>query len=213
VAKKAVMRERKNREPMSRAAPVGGRAILALAIAFVACGVALFLFNRGAASAPPPEPPPSFVWSVDFEHLKIIAISLPRKKKQEAWVKHEDQQWYFDRPSGPMVDMQRWGGGVPLILSGPAADRLIGDEPTAAQLKIYGFDDPRMTITLGLDNGQLIHVEVGDSAPDGRTSYVKLADSKSVYSVDQSWYEVLELLVLDPPYPSAGSQAARVNHQ
>ena len=35
----------------------------------------------------------------------------------------------------------------------------------------------------------------------GETYYVSPKDSGEVYSVDHTWYEVLERLVLEPPYP------------
>ena len=48
----------------------------------------------------------------------------------------------------------------------------------------------------------MIIIKVGDSAPDGSAYYIELADSNAVYTVDDIWYEVLERLVLEPPYPT-----------
>ena len=166
----------------------------------VALGVVFFISSRPKPEARP-EPRP-FVWSVDMQELAVLAISLPREGKSEKWVKHEDHYWYFDKPDGPKVDMQRWGGGIPLILSGPGAQRIISSDPTAEQLETYGLADPTMKIDLTLENGTTISIELGNATPDGQAYYIKLVDSRQVYTVHFSWYDVLERLVLEPPYPA-----------
>ena len=176
------------------------RTILVMAGILVALGVFFLIFRR------PPEPEPqaeprSFVWSVEMEDLKHMAISLPADGKREAWVKHEDKYWYFDQPDGPKVNMKRWGGGIPLLLSGPGANRAIAENATDEQLEIYGLKAPKMTMNLVLENEDSIDVEVGDRTLDGQAYYIKLIDSRAVYTVDFTWYDVLERLVLDPPYP------------
>ncbi len=130
-----------------------------------------------------------------------MAISLPADGKREAWVKHEDKYWYFDQPDGPKVNMKRWGGGIPLLLSGPGANRSIAENATDEQLEIYGLKNPKMKMNLVLENEDSIGVEVGDRTLDGQAYYIKLIDSRAVYTVDFTWYDVLERLVLDPPYP------------
>jgi len=165
----------------------------------VALGVVFFI-----SSLPNPEPQPEprpFVWSVEMDDLKRMAISLPSAGKSEAWVKHEDKYWYFDKPEGPKVNMKRWGGGIPLLLSGPGAERLIADDATDEQLEIYGLKDPKMKMNLVLENEDTIDIEVGDRTLDGQAYYIKLLHSRAVYTVDFTWYDVLERLVLEPPYP------------
>jgi hypothetical protein len=178
------------------------RTIAVMAAVLVVLGVVFYFFGRTPEAKPSPEPQP-FVWSFDFTRLKRIAIKLPRTGKGEAWVKHADSFWYFDRPDGPRVDQKRWGGGIPLILSGPGADRLIASNATAGKLAIYGLADPRMIIDITTDSGETLQVAVGDQRPDLGAYYVAAVGSNTVYSVDYTWYDVLERLVLDPPYPSA----------
>jgi len=165
----------------------------------VALGAVLYVTTR-PRPAPPVEPRP-YVWLVDMGDLGRMSISLPTQGKSETWVKHEDQYWYFDKPQGPKVDMQRWGGGIPLILSGPAANRRISAGASDAQLLIYGFGNPQMQISLAVKDGKTIHIVVGDATPDHQAHYIKLVDSREVFTVDSSWYDVLSRLVLDPPYP------------
>jgi len=136
-----------------------------------------------------------------MDELQHMVLSLPQEDKTEEFVKHEDRYWYFDNPPGPKVDMERWGGGIPLILSGPGAERLIAEDATEEQLAVFGFTAPKMEIALILDNEDIINIEVGDNTPDGQAYYVKLVDSKDVYTVDYTWYDVLKRLVTEPPYP------------
>ena len=173
--------------------------ILTLLAILIALGV-YFLFFR--PTEPPPEAPEPrpFVWLVDMEELQHIILSLPQEGKSESFVKHEDRYWYFDDPPGPKVDMERWGGGIPLILSGPGAERRIARDATEEELAIFGFTEPNLRIVLTLENEEIIDIVVGDNTPGGTTYYVKLIDSNDVYTVDFTWYGVLERLVLEPPY-------------
>ena len=175
------------------------RTILIMAAALIALVVVFFIVSRPAA--PPPEELRPFVWKIETDELRKIAITLPKEGKSEVWVRHDDQYFYFDQPDGPKVNMRRWGGGIPLLLSGPGANRLIAEEATDEQLKVYGLDDPKMRMALTLDNGDTINIEVGDRTPDQKSYYIKHVGSRKIFTVDYTWYDVLERLVLAPPYP------------
>jgi hypothetical protein len=58
-----------------------------------------------------------------------------------------------------------------------------------------------MKMVLILQNGDTIDIEVGNRTIDGRAYYIRQLDSNAIYTVDHTWYEVLERLVLDPPHP------------
>ena len=175
------------------------RSILVLTVMLAASGILYYFTSQ--TKPPPPNKPRHFVWDVDMEELAKMAISLPLQGKREAWVKHVDRFWYFDQPEGPKVNMKRWGGGIPLLLSGPGAERLIVDNASEKQLEIFGLIEPRMKIDLTLENRKTIQIDVGDSTPDVKGFYVKLRQSKAIYTVHESWVHVLERLVLEPPYP------------
>jgi hypothetical protein len=175
--------------------------ILVLLVIFIALGVYFIFFRPETETLEPPPEPRQFVWLVDMEELQHMILSLPKEGKTEEFVKHEDRYWYFDNPPGPKVDMERWGGGIPLILSGPGAERLIAEDATEEQLAVFGFTEPLMEITLTLEDGDIINIQIGDNTPDGSAYYVKLVESSDIYTVDYSWYDVLERLVLEPPYP------------
>ena len=149
---------------------------------------------------PPPEPRP-FVWAVEMNDLSRIQINLPKRGLSEAWRMHEDRYWYFTDPDGPRVDRSRWGGGIPLLLSGPGANRLIEVAPTAELLTAFGLDEPQMLIHLQLRDGVELEILIGDSTPDGTSYYTKQVDRPEVFTVDSTWFEVIERLAADPPYP------------
>ena len=174
-------------------------AFLAMGLVLIALVLVFYFSNR---SDPPTqqEPPRYFVWTVDALELQHITISLPREGKQESWFKDTDKLWYFDKPDGSKVDNRRWGGGIPLLLSGPGANRLVVEEAATEQLEMYGLDFPKMYIELLMENKNALNVVVGDSTLDGTSYYIKRTDDPRVFTVDYTWYEVLEGLVMDPPH-------------
>lgn len=164
---------------------------------------AVFYFTSRPEPVAPREPARHFIWQVESLELQHISISLPLEGKSESWAKHADKFWYFDTPNGPKVDMVRWGGGIPLLLSGPGANRRITDQATVEELESYSLVNPRMVISLILEDGETINVTVGDLTLDGKAYYIRLADAPAVYTVDFTWFDVLEKLVLNPPYPES----------
>jgi hypothetical protein len=58
-----------------------------------------------------------------------------------------------------------------------------------------------MKLTLTKEDQGIVNIEIGDAVPDGSAYYIRLANSNNVYLIDGTWYEVLERLVLEPPYP------------
>lgn len=177
-----------------------------IAILAVAVVVLALAYDFMKPQAPPEEADARpLLWSVHMDDLQSLAIFLPRAGKQEAWVKRPGPRWFFDRPDQAEVDVGRWGGGVPLLLSGPKAERRIAGDAAADSLVAYGFDTPAMVLGLVMEDGRQIDVEVGDRTPGGEAYYVRLAGEAAVYTVHEAWYGVLERLVLDPPVASKGT--------
>ena len=175
------------------------RSLLLLAAAAAGLAVTLFYVSR-PQPAPVTEPRP-FVWEFDMTELVRMEIALPRAGLRERWRQGDDRQWYFDDERGRPVNADRWGGGIALLVSGPGANRRIAEDAADEQLQRFGLTEPQMTLRLTLTGGALVEVIVGDATPDGRSYYVKEATARSVYTVDHTWYGVLERLVTDPPYP------------
>jgi len=156
-------------------------------------------------SEPPPKGEPRvFVWDIEMDAIEHIEIRLPREGKSEAFIKiskGSEFPWYFDDAERSAVDSKRWGGGIPLLLSGPGAERIIAEDATEEKLTEFGIiPQPRMEIVLTLEDGNILNIAVGDRTPDGNAFYVRSPYSNDVALVDYTWYEVLERLVKEPPY-------------
>jgi hypothetical protein len=154
---------------------------------------------------PPPVKPQEYVWLIDQEDINHVIMSLPRENpplsQSFIMIKQGDKfPWFFDDPQRSPVDSQRWGGGIPLLLSGPGADRVITDNATPDRLTAFGLDNPSMEIVLEVANRPTMYIEVGDATPDGQRHYVKAPGTNAVATVDYTWFTVLEKLIRDPPY-------------
>jgi len=177
------------------------KSILVLLVILLAVGGYFYFTNT-------PEPPPKseprvYVWSIELDEIQHIEILLPREDKSEAFIKIPEEDkfpWHFDDAEKTEVDMTRWGGGIPLLLSGPGAERIIAKNPTEEKLSEFGLTQPQMEITLTLEDGDVLNITVGDRTPDDNTFYVQGPNSNNICLVDYTWYEVLERLVKEPPY-------------
>jgi hypothetical protein len=177
------------------------RAIIVLVVIAAILGVTFYAVSRPEPGEPVDSVP--YVWDFDMDDLQHIVISMPREGKSLSFVVHEDRYFYFDVDNGSIVDMQRWGGGIPLLLSGPGADRRLVKNATDAQLAEYGFTTPNLDITLTLKDDSVYNIELGNGTPSGKTYYIRLTEFREIYTVDYTWYDVISGLVTNPPYPPA----------
>lgn len=168
---------------------------------------AVYLVTRPEVVPEARPEPREFVWAFEMDEITAIVIELPRVGMKESFAKHEDRQFYFDDPPGPRVDPQRWGGGIPLLLSGAGAERsgadaVIAEDASDEQLEIFGFDIPSLVATVSRGRADTVVIEVGDPTPDGESHYMRVADSRDIYTVYFGWHDVMAGLVTDPPYPT-----------
>ncbi|MFC2020871.1 DUF4340 domain-containing protein [Chloroflexota bacterium] len=177
------------------------RSILILLTILLALGGYFYFSN---IPEPPVKPEPRlFVWDIEMEVIQRIEISLPREDKSQAFIKIPEEDkfpWYFDDPQRSDVDTNRWGGGIPLLLSGPGVDRVIAENATQEKLAEFGLVQPQMEIILTLEDGDTMNIIVGDATLDGHALYVQAPNTNDVALVDYTWYMVLERLVKEPPY-------------
>ncbi len=179
------------------------RNILILAVILVVLAGIFYLVRQPEPTTPPN--PTVYVWEVEMNDITHIDIQLPREgpdvKQSFIKIPQGDQfPWFFDDAQHSPVDTARWGGGIPLLLSGPGAARVLPNLATAEQLTEYGLTQPSMKITVTLANNNIIESDVGDITPDGQNCYVRAPGSNQVALVDITWYQVLERLVKEPPY-------------
>jgi hypothetical protein len=179
--------------------------LVLLAVLIVLAGVYALVGRPKPATAPPPN---IYVWNIKQSDLGHIVISLPREGKSRAFIKIAEKNkfpWYFDDSRRSPVDSRRWGSGIPLLLSGPAAKRIIVENATHQQLTEYGLAKPSLEIILVLADNDSMKIEVGNRTPNGQSYYIKVPQSNAVALVDYTWYDVLKNLVIDPPYAHPGT--------
>jgi hypothetical protein len=183
--------------------------LILVVILVVLAGV--FYWVKQPKSTTPAEPT-VYVWDIDMDNITHITISLPREGLSQSFIKipQGDQfPWFFDDPPKySSVNATRWGGGIPLLLSGPGAARVLPNPATAEQLTEYGLTQPSMKIIViykdpNKDTVETIESDVGDLTPDGENCYVRALGSNQVALVDITWYQVLERLVKEPPYTTS----------
>ncbi|MEE8419139.1 MAG: DUF4340 domain-containing protein [Dehalococcoidales bacterium] len=177
------------------------RSILILLAAMLALGGYFYFTNR--PEPPVKEEPRKFAWLIEMDDIQRIEVSLPREGKSQAFIKipREDQfPWFFDDEAKTDIDVQRWGGGIPLLLSGPGVERIISENTSDEKLAEFGISDPQMTVNLTMLDGYQMLIRVGDITPDGRSFYVQAPNTRDVALVDISWYEVIARLINEPPY-------------
>ena len=156
---------------------------------------------------PKPAPivePRYYAWLLEMDDIQHIEISLTSENKSESFIKISKEDtfpWYFDDSQKSNVDTKRWGGGIPLLLSGPGVERIISKNTTPEKLAEYGITQPLMEIKLILTDNKTMNITVGNQTPDGASYYVLAPDTNNdVALVDRSWYEVLAKLVTEPPH-------------
>ena len=179
--------------------------IVILLLILAVLGGTYYAVSRPRPAAP--EQPKEYVWLIEQEEIDRITISLPREDvapQSFIRIKQEDKfPWFFDDENRSPVDSERWGGGIPLLLSGPGADRVISNNATAQKLAEFGLAQPRMVIVLELTSKETMTIDVGDRTPDLNNYYVKAPGTNAVATVDYTWYQVLERIVKEPPYAKA----------
>jgi hypothetical protein len=181
--------------------------VILLAIFAVLGGVYWAVSRPGPAT---PKVPKEYVWDIDQEEIDKITLSLPRENLSQSFVriKNEDKfPWFFDDANHTPVDTDRWGGGIPLLLSGPGADRVISQSTSPETLAEYGLTQPKLLIKLLLTDGATMEIPVGDQTPDGNNYYVQAPGTTAVATVDYTWYDVLSKIVTDPPYVKTATAA------
>jgi len=178
------------------------RNILILLAVLLALGGVYYFVN--SPKPPPKQDPRYYAWLIEMDDIQHIEISLPSENKSQSFIKIPKEDtfpWYFDDAQRSNVDTKRWGGGIPLLLSGPGVERIIYRSTPPEKMAEFGLNQPSMEISLLLKDDKILNIKVGNNTPDGSSYYVMAPNTDNdVALVDRSWYEVLARIVTEPPY-------------
>lgn len=152
------------------------------------------VLNDGIGPGPTGPPPALWVYAVD--EADIEEVTVRQAAFQEHYIK-TGLNWFLVRgEESLLVDPDRWGAGVPLLLSGPSANRVFNVLDDG--LVEFGFTSPKGEIEMSLRGERRFHVLVGDTTPNGKQHYVRLAGRSEVSLVPASWVTLLLALATDP---------------
>lgn len=116
---------------------------------------------------------------------------------------NEEGAWLIQDGAGgesEPVDPSRFGG-VPLLVSGPSADKnLSGSDAAMGDLASFGLAPPRTTVVLTPVRGEDIELLIGDLTPTEDGYYAKLVGDDTIYVTNATWVGVVDRLLTDPPF-------------
>lgn len=146
--------------------------------------------------------PPRLYRIQDVAHVEIT------QGEEEITFDKRENTWYIVGEEGgedQEVDIGRWGG-VPSLLNGPAVQEDLMETEEKREVlgprSIYGLDPVRTIIRVTSASGQTVVVNLGDLTPSQDGYYVSVEDPRdNLYIVHNSWVDVLERLLAEPPYP------------
>ena len=91
------------------------------------------------------------------------------------------------------ADFAAPAGTTPEML--PLYDAFVSDDPTAAQLKAWGFDTPARSVDLAFRDAKKRTLLIAKTDAPGAAYHAKLSDAPTVYSIPPA---ILEALSVDP---------------
>ncbi|MGA2591206.1 MAG: DUF4340 domain-containing protein, partial [Bryobacteraceae bacterium] len=94
--------------------------------------------------------------------------------------KGDDGTWQLTEPK-PLRADQEAANSLATTLSSLSSDKLVEDKAT--DLSSYGLNSPKLDVTVLKKDGKSQDLYVGDEAPTGGGSYVKLANDAHVYTI------------------------------
>jgi hypothetical protein len=98
------------------------------------------------------------------------------------------------------VDAQRWEQVLPRLANPPVAQVETNRMTNAAD---YGLSPPRTWARVSTRNEDPYDFYLGDTTPDGERRYAQVRASQRLFTVSESWAQMLEGLVTDPLYTGA----------
>ena len=148
-----------------------------------------------------PEPKPS-TWLYRMDEGDIIGLELVRNGNSVTYYRSPASlDWYIaaglkDEADVP-VFKQRWDG-TPQLLSGPRVTRPLFE--TIVDLPKFGLEPPETAIAVHDRHGNQVLFHMGISTTDKQSQYAQSVGDETVFTVPIEWAEVVNCLVIDPPY-------------
>lgn len=149
----------------------------------------------------PPEssaqPTPIPLW--EFSSSDLVSITVV-KGLQTTIVERSGMAWQVVAPAPGEADIIRLYNLADTIANMSSTRILDG-----ANLAVFGLDEPTATVTLGLQNGTTITLEIGDQNPGLTDYYVQKEGDSRIHLVASTYIAGLLDLADNPPYPATAT--------
>lgn|GEM_PF-1902807 len=186
-----------SRRPPPSAVDGRMRSMIVLGGAFVLlAGLAAFLLNTPATPVATTTPVPTVVvW--DYSSATTTGLTV-QNMTSTLTLAVQNGKWRITAPTPAEAD-DLTVSGVATSLKQPAATTKVGDN--VSDLAPYGLNSPALTVTLVLSGSTTPRqtLFVGKTNVDGSAYYVRAADSKAVYLVNNFTIEPLKGWLITPP--------------
>ena len=140
-------------------------------------------------------------WFYQVSMDDIVKIDITAGDVTQGFHKNDEDAWSIDGMNGVPTDLYRWGGIV-LLLSGPQTRRDFSEiRPVIEDPAEYGLDQPVLVVNVGLTADRYLEFRLGDKTPDGNHHYGQVVGFPQLYTIADTWGEVLARLAHEPPIP------------
>lgn len=144
---------------------------------------------------------PKSPWFYQVAEEDILTISVSFEGSEVNFYKTEAETWAFEDPDGIPPSFTRWGG-ITLLLSGPQTRRdLTAIRPTIEDPAQYGLDTPNTIVKVGLSQDRVVEFRLGDPTADGDHHYGMVVGFEELFTIANTWGEVIARLAHEPPLP------------
>jgi hypothetical protein len=143
------------------------------------------------------EPPYARIYNLGGEDI-IIHIGVDHDGQvvdYERQVLEDKWEIYGDREG--IASREELRGILPDIELPPIPSPLAEE---AMDLETIGLEPPQTKVRITLRTGQIINFKMGAITSDGESRYVQREDEEEVYTVPESWAQLVINLATEPPY-------------
>jgi hypothetical protein len=136
--------------------------------------------KEAADKAPPKDAPPKIL-TIPESDIKTIRLQKP--SSTTTLQKSDAGKWQITEPNPLPADNDAVSSLVSTV-SSLTSDRLIEDKPT--DLASYGLATPTLEVLITKKDGKTEDLLIGDDAPTGSATFVKLKTDPRVFTVSTS---------------------------
>lgn len=140
----------------------------------------------------------------DFESGSIIQVQLANSSQSAVFDKQADGSWILNGDPSLSIDSDEISNRL-AQLTGVRALNVIDAPP---QESLTGMDEPILSLSMVLENGRTILVEVGASTAIGSGYYTRL-DGARLYVVSKSVLDGMLTMLQAPPLQTPQADAAQ----